>query len=492
MVEQLLNKPGLTYRQRLFSLAREAENSIAPIRLSERAQWFLDRGIISDMGEGNAPYRPRYVVPDYDAFLKQGSGFLMIDPPRTLFEAVSALIILYHHIPSVTGLPVYIGHLDRLLEPYIKDEREASALIQMLLTHVDRTVSDSFCHCDIGPRDTRAGRIILSLTKRLQRPCPNMSLIYSSDTPDDFAKEAIACGLSCSKPSFVNDGIYASEWGPNYAIVSCYNALPVGGGGYTLGRMNLRRLGEEAHSEQHLLNTLLPEAVAAQCEQMDKRVSYIVEDCRFFEHSFLAEEGLIFPDRFAGMFGLVGMAECVNTVLHAVQPAQRYGRSEEAAALAERILNGIHAQVRAYRPKYGEFFLHGQVGVSTDRGVTPNVRIPVGEEPDLPAHIAFTARMQKHFACGVGELFPFEPTASKNPQAVLDIIRGAFSQGMRYFSYYSSDADLIRVTGYLVKRSDVERYRQGRAALNGNAALGSDAFDNLHVLGRRIRDADGA
>ena len=151
MVEQLLKKHGLTYRQRLFSLAREAENSIAPIQLTERAQWFFTNGIISDMGEGKAPYRPRYVVPDYDTFLKQGSKFLLIDPPSNLFEAVSALLILYHHVPSVTGLPVYIGHLDRLLEPYIEDEQEAEKLIQMLLTQVDRTISDSFCHCDIGP-----------------------------------------------------------------------------------------------------------------------------------------------------------------------------------------------------------------------------------------------------------------------------------------------------------------------------------------------------
>ncbi len=491
MVEQLLKKHGLTYRQRLFSLAREAENSIAPIQLTERAQWFFTNGIISDMGEGKAPYRPRYVVPDYDTFLKQGSKFLLIDPPSNLFEAVSALLILYHHVPSVTGLPVYIGHLDRLLEPYIEDEQEAEKLIQMLLTQVDRTISDSFCHCDIGPYDTRAGRIILSLTKRLQRPCPNISLIYNQNTPDDFAREAIACGLSCSKPSFVNDGIYASEWGENYAIVSCYNALPVGGGGYTLGRMDLKRLGEEARDERHLLDTLLPEAVAAQCEQMDKRIRYIVEDCRFFENSFLAEEGLIFPERFVGIFGLIGMAQCVNTMLHAAEPEQRYGRSEEAAALAERILNSIHTQVRAYRPKYGEFYLHGQVGISTDQGVTPNVRIPVGEEPAFPEHIAFTARMHKHFACGVGDLFPFEPTAERNPQAVLDIIRGAFAQGMRYFSYYSSDADVIRITGYLVKRSDIEQLRSGRATLNGNTALGSEALSNLHVLERKVRRTDG-
>lgn len=155
---------------------------------------------------------------------------------------MSDLQILYQHVPSTTGLPVYIGHLDRLLEPFVKEEAEASRAISMLLTHVDRVISDSFCHCDIGPADTRAGRIILDLTEFMQRPVPNMSLIYNGETSEEFALKAISTGLVASKPSFVNDCMYSAEWGSNYAIVSCYNALPVGGGGLTLGRLNMKNL----------------------------------------------------------------------------------------------------------------------------------------------------------------------------------------------------------------------------------------------------------
>lgn len=486
-VMKIIRDPKMTYRQRLFSMAKAAENSIAPIQLSEKAQRFADCGIISDMNEGNLPYRPRYVVPDYEKYLKQGSKFLLINPPTDIWEAVSNLLILYHHVPSVTGLPVYIGHLDRLLEPFIIDENEARKAIRMLLTHVDRTVSDSFCHCDIGPYDTCAGRIILELVEEMQRPVPNMSIIYNEETSEAFALKAISTGLVTSRPSFVNDQMYRAEWGENYAIVSCYNALPIGGGGLTLGRLNMKNLADAAASREHLVNELLPDAVKAQCEWMDKRDNYIIDECNFFMNSFLIEEGLIYPERFVGMFGLVGLAECVNKVLNLTSKHERYGHSEEANAFGEQLLNQINELVQAYIPKYGKFCMHGQVGIASDKGVTPNTRIPVGEEPDFLTHLRVTARMHKCFTCGIGDIFPFEVTAKQNPQAVLDIIKGAFAENMRYFSFYSNDSDVIRISGYLVKRSEIEKYNNGKAVFETNTSLGSDAINNLHVLERKIR-----
>lgn len=380
-IKEIIADPKLTYPQRLIELAKAAENLPDPVPLSEDAQYFVEKGVVFDMGEGNAPYRPRYVVPDYDRFMEQGSKFLMLDPPKDIWDAVANLTILYRFVPSVIAGPVYIGHIDRLLEPFVKDEEEARHAIRLFLTHVDRTVSDSFCHADIGPYDTKAGRIILELSAQMQRPTPNMSLIYNQHTPDDFALKAIETGLVTAKPSFVNDGMYTEDWGSNYAIVSCYNALPVGGGGLTLGRLNLKKLADLAESREQFLDDLLPRAVAAQCEQMDKRDTFILEDAHFLEYTFLAEEGLIHKDRFVGMFGMVGLAECVNQVLKLTDPGERYGHGKEAEEFALDVLERIHRQVEAYQPKYGKFALHGQVGISTDWGVTPNTRVPVGEEP---------------------------------------------------------------------------------------------------------------
>ena len=486
-IKEIIADPKLTYPQRLIELAKAAENLPDPVPLSEDAQYFVEKGVVFDMGEGNAPYRPRYVVPDYDRFMEQGSKFLMLDPPKDLWDAVANLTILYRFVPSVIAGPVYIGHIDRLLEPFVKDEEEARHAIRLFLTHVDRTVSDSFCHADIGPYDTKAGRIILELSAQMQRPTPNMSLIYNQHTPDDFALKAIETGLVTAKPSFVNDGMYTEDWGSNYAIVSCYNALPVGGGGLTLGRLNLKKLADLAESREQFLDDLLPRAVAAQCEQMDKRDTFILEDAHFLEYTFLAEEGLIHKDRFVGMFGMVGLAECVNQVLKLTDPGERYGHGKEAEEFALDVLERIHRQVEAYQPKYGKFALHGQVGISTDWGVTPNTRVPVGEEPALPEHLMFTAKTQKHFAAGIGELFPFEETAKKNPRAVLDIIKGAFGQGMRYFSFYSDTSDVVRITGYLVKRSDIEKYDAGERCVGNSTILGSGASKGLRIFERSVR-----
>ncbi len=486
-IKEIIADPKLTYPQRLIELAKAAENLPDPVPLSEDAQYFVEKGVVFDMGEGNAPYRPRYVVPDYDRFMEQGSKFLMLDPPKDIWDAVANLTILYRFVPSVIAGPVYIGHIDRLLEPFVKDEEEARHAIRLFLTHVDRTVSDSFCHADIGPYDTKAGRIILELSAQMQRPTPNMSMIYNQHTPDDFALKAIETGLVTAKPSFVNDGMYTEDWGSNYAIVSCYNALPVGGGGLTLGRLNLKKLADLAESREQFLDDLLPRAVAAQCEQMDKRDTFILEDAHFLEYTFLAEEGLIHKDRFVGMFGMVGLAECVNQVLKLTDPGERYGHGKEAEEFALDVLERIHRQVEAYQPKYGKFALHGQVGISTDWGVTPNTRVPVGEEPALPEHLMFTAKTQKHFAAGIGELFPFEETAKKNPRAVLDIIKGAFGQGMRYFSFYSDTSDVVRITGYLVKRSDIEKYDAGERCVGNSTILGSGASKGLRIFERSVR-----
>ena len=50
-------------------------------------------------------------------------------------------------------------------------------------------------------------------------------------------------------------------YGEDYAIASCYNGLSIGGGAYTLVRLNLAKLANEAKDEEDLLNNALPEAV---------------------------------------------------------------------------------------------------------------------------------------------------------------------------------------------------------------------------------------
>ena len=64
-------------------------------------------------------------------------------------------------------------------------------------------------------------------------------------------------------------------------------------------------------------------------------------------------------------------------------------------------------------------------------------------------------------------------TVHRNPEYVLDIIKGSFKMDLRYLSFYSSDSDVIRVTGYLVKRSELEKLANGEAVLQDTTALGA-------------------
>ena len=62
-------------------------------------------------------------------------------------------------------------------------------------------------------------------------------------------------------------------------------------------------------------------------------------------------------------------------------------------------------------------------------------------------------------------MLAFDETARRNPQAVVDVIRGAFATGMRDFTFNLDSNDFVRITGYLVRKSDLARLAdRGRPA----------------------------
>ena len=483
-----ITNPKVTFNQRLKDMAKIAENSVELVNYTEKSKEYFANGAMMDMFEGKSPYRTRYCLPDYELFLKQGSEFLMLEPPKDIWDAVGNLLCLYHNIPDDGGLPVYIGCLDKLLEPFVKDEAEAEKAIRFLLVHVDRTISNAFCHADLSGEDTKAGRIILKLTKEMGRPCPNMTLMWTENTPDDYMMAALDTAMAAAKPSFANDKLYRRDMG-DYAVVSCYNTLPIGGCGLTLVRLNMNRLPELAESPEDLLNRVIPDAVTAVCDAIDSRCEFIIDYCHFYENTFLYREGLIKKDRehMVGMFGFVGLAECVNRMLNIMDEKERFGRGERADAFGEQIMNRLKEELDKRPAKYGKYGLHAQVGVMEDTDSTPGGRIPIGDEPELPYQIMNFIKMHRHCDAGCGELFPFDDTAKKNPRYLLDILKGAFASGARYLSFYSSNSDLVRVTGYLVKKSDLEKFGREEMTLNEATVNGFGANKNLHLLDRKVR-----
>jgi len=496
----------LTYSQKLAALARHGESEIEPLRLSEATRALLGLGVVCDLNEGSAPWRPRYIVPDYEAFLERGSAFLRIEPPKDLVGAAFALLGLYRQVPSITGYPVWLGDLDSLLGRFVPAGRELlpeeERLVGLFMEEIDRGLPDSFCHGNLGPKASPMGRAILRHQRRAGRAVPNLSLRYDPElTEDAFAEEALLCALDAAKPSLANHRRFTEDFARlglgAYAIASCYNGLPIGGGSLTLVRLNLAALvapGAPAfalHDTAAFLAGPLADSVKAVADLIDERVRFLLEESGFFESSFLVKEDLVSKDRFTAMFGLVGLAECVDALLS--DRGLRFGRDAAADELGLGIVDAIDAAVAARRNPAlkaagGRYLLHAQVGIDSDRGVSPGCRIPIGEEPALPEHLIRSAPFHRPFVSGTGDVFAFEPTARNNPGHILDAAKGFFAAGGRYFSCYAADSDLVRVTGYLVKRSEVERLRRGEAVANSATVLGKGAIDNLGVLDRALRE----
>lgn len=492
-VLDIVTSKGLTYEQKVVALAHAAENSLEVLEIPEKTRHYMETGAICDLDEGHAPYRPRYIMPDYEAAVKKGCEFLQLDPPKDLDEVIQFLEILYRHVPSITTYPVYLGNIDRLIEPFLEgvSDEEAEKKLRLFLIYLDRTITDGFCHANLGPEETRTGRIILKLEKELQNAVPNLTLKYDPDiTPDSYGELALYTSLYCANPAICNHRMHKDTYG-DYGISSCYNILPIGGGSYTLTRIVLPKLVPEAESREQFLTETLPDCLQRMGDYMNERIRFLVEESNFFETSFLSREGFISRDKFLAMFGVVGLAECTNLLMD--DPDKIYGSDQEADQLADQIMQVIAEYAETSKALYSEVFhdhfaLHAQVGIDSDHGITSGVRIPVGMEPErMYDHLRHSARFHRFFPTGCADIFSFDPTGRNNPAAMLDIVKGAFSLGDKYISFYALDSDLVRITGYLVKRSEMEKYYEGEAVLQNTVHLGGDNYRNAHLENRKVR-----
>ncbi len=483
-----------TYEQKVLDLAHQAENMLNVLDIDSTTLHYFSTGAINDLFEGHAPYRPRYVMVDFERFMKNGSKFLRLNPPKTFDEAIFSLMTLYHHIPSITNFPVYLGNLDYLLDPFISNlsDEEVKTKLRLFLNFLDRTIDDSFCHANIGPRETRMGRLLLEVESELDNTVPNLTIKYNTkETSDDFLKLAIKCSLKCSNPAICNDDINKTYYDSNYGISSCYNILPISGGAYTLTRITLTCLAEETKDIEEFINIKLPECLKCIANYENERIKFLVEKSGFFESSFLVSEGLIDKNRFVPMFGVTGLAESVNTLLSS--KGLRYGKDKEADLLGIRIMNKIEEVVSSFTALYtpltgNKFMLHAQVGLDSDKGITSGVRIPVGEEPEnFRDHLIHSSHFHKYFPAGVGDIFPIAKTSENNLDALLDLTKGAFKLGVHYLSYYIEDSDLVRITGYLVKKSEMEKYFKDEAVIKQTTALGAENYKTNSLGKRKVR-----
>ena len=80
----IVKSQQLTYEQKVNALAHAAEDTLSVIPKTAAAQKYFATGAICNLFEGEAPYRPRYIMPDYDKAVKNGVNFLELAPPTDL------------------------------------------------------------------------------------------------------------------------------------------------------------------------------------------------------------------------------------------------------------------------------------------------------------------------------------------------------------------------------------------------------------------------
>jgi len=429
----IIKAKDLTFEQKTSQLAKLAENlnDFPESSVNDRIFEISENGGFCDLWEGHAPYAPRYICPNYQKLLDEGCKFLRLEKSETLLDAINNLLIFYHHVPSVTRYPVYI---------------------------------------------------------------PNMTILYDEDiTPDDFGEKAVYASLLTANPAFANDKYYRNDFKGDYAIASCYNGLPITGGAFTLSRLRLGSLARSASSKEDFYGRVLPEAIDLMCNFMEGKIKFLVEETPFFEENFLVKEGFVELDRFVGLFGVVGLHECVQQLLEFENKDLEFGKDEYANELGVEVMDFVEKRVNSFESKYSTFWnhrfmLHSQVGAQDDIEDSAGVRIRIGKEVPMYDHIKHSALFHKYFPSGIGDHFPFDETAEKNPSAVLDIFKAAFRLNMRYISCYGENGDLIRVTGYLVKKSDMQKFIDGERVSYDTVQYARDAFEKYHLLERKVRD----
>ena len=483
---------NLSPKQKSNFLALEAEATIPYMTISDEVSQAMQQGVICDMFEGHAPFKPRYVLPDYAKFLSQGSEYLELAPAEDFDDAINMLTIIYHHVPSVTNIPVYLGQLDDVLMPYVGDltDEQIYKKLKHFWIMLDRTLPDAFMHVNIGPTDNIICRTILKVDAELKQIAPNLTFMYDEAvTPDDLLKQATQNICECSKPHIANYPMHANAYeGARFGIVSCYNSLPLAGGSNTLVRMNLKEAANRADNCDDFFINVLPEYHGLMVELMDARASHLHEKSEFFK-GFLAQEGLIEESRFAPMYGIYGMAEAVNVLLEKEGNVSRYGQDAVANELGHKISAKLAELVENTPVKFGlegKALLHAQGGISLDLDVTPGVRIPYGNEPDPVSYVQATAGHHQYYRSGISDILTIDETVKSNPEAMFNLCKGALNAGYREFTANVASNDLVRVTGYMVKLSDIAKY-DAEGSRTNTTFLGAEAAKNTGILGRSPR-----
>jgi len=100
----IIKSPTLTHEQKVASLANAADSLLEVLDLPEGLDELMnvpeDKKCICDLNEGHAPLRPRYIIPDYAKFMKEGSRFLQLMPLPTCMKHLILCLFFTSMFPA--------------------------------------------------------------------------------------------------------------------------------------------------------------------------------------------------------------------------------------------------------------------------------------------------------------------------------------------------------------------------------------------------------
>lgn len=102
------------------------------------------------------------------------------------------------------------------------------------------------------------------------------------------------------------------------------------------------------------------------------------------------------------------------------------------------------------------------------------------------SYVLANAPHHAFYPSGISDILTIDETVKDNPEAMYNLCKGALAAGYREFTANVASNDLVRVTGYMVKLSDIEKFAQLGSRSN-TTFLGAEAAKNTAILARRPR-----
>ncbi len=117
--------------------------------------------------------------------------------------------------------------------------------------------------------------------------------------------------------------------------------------------------------------------------------------------------------------------------------------------------------------------------------MSSGARIPIGDEIALYEHLRHAGQFHPYFHSAWAIFFRLRSRQRKSRKPC-GYRQGRVFRRHAVFFRVCDDSDVIRITGYLVKKSDIEKLARGEAVQQDNVIWGLGEVRNSHILSARF------